>query len=86
MIRGINAFLWIVLGVDMWLHSSRPLPPIARRLLILVLVGGMLVLLIGAFVPTYIPVNVGRWLYTAFTGFAAMVALAVRSTWKDAAA
>lgn len=82
LIRGVNAFLWIALGADLWVHSSTPLPPTTRRLLVVVLVLGMVVLLIGAFVPRYIPVDVSRWLYTAFTGFAAMVALAVRSTWR----
>ena len=74
--------LWIILGIDLWRHATIPLPAISRRLLIVVLVLGMLILVLGALVPTYVPVSTARWLYTAYTGFAAMVALAVRWTWK----
>ena len=84
-IRGGNALLWIILGVDLWRHSYMPLPAISRRLLIVVLVMGMLVLVLGALVPSSVPVATARWLYTAYTGFAAMVALAVRWTWKTVA-
>jgi hypothetical protein len=81
-IRAVNAGLWIALGIDLWRHASTPLPAITRKLMVAVLVGGMLVLLIGAFAPTYLPIDVSRLLYTAYTGFAAMTALAVRSTWR----
>jgi hypothetical protein len=83
-IRAVNAVLWIVLGIDLWRHATTPLPAISRKLMVFVLVGGMLVLLIGAFAPRYLPIDVSRALYTAYTGFAAMVALAVRSTWRQA--
>jgi hypothetical protein len=66
----------------MWRHPSIPLHPTARRLIIVVLVGGMGVLFIGAFAPMYIEPTVARTLYTVYAGFAAMVALAVRRTWR----
>ena len=81
-IRGVNAVLWLILGFDLWRHATTPLPAISRRLLVVVLVTGMLVLLVGAFAPKYLPIDVSRMLYTAYTGFAAMTALAVRSTWR----
>lgn len=81
-IRGLNLLLWVSLGIDLWRHATLPLPIIARRLIVLVIVGGMAVLFIGAFTPTYLPVGFSRTLYTAYTGFAAMVALAVWKTWR----
>jgi hypothetical protein len=83
-IRAVNAALWLILGIDLWRHASTPLPAISRKLIVSVLVGGMIVLLICAFAPKYLPIDVSRMLYTTYTGFAAMVALAVRSTWRQA--
>lgn len=83
-IRITNFLLWLDLGFDVLRHSQM-LPPLTRRLIVLVIVGGMGVLVIGAFAPTYVPPDLARNIYTAYTGFAAIIALAIRRTWKHRA-
>lgn len=80
-IRGINLILWVELGRDLLNHGSSQLPQLARRLIVVVIVAGMSILFIGAFAPT-LPMGTARLAYTFYTGFAAMVAVAVRWTWK----
>lgn len=80
-VRVLNAILWIELGLDLWRHASTPLPEISRRLIVVVLVAGMCILAFGAFASIIEP-GIGRVLYTVYTGFAAMVAFAVRRTWR----
>ena len=81
LVRAVNLIVWLELGRDLLNHGSTPLPQLARRLIVVVIVAGMGILLIGAFAPA-LPTGTARLLYTFYTGFAAMVAVAVRWTWR----
>lgn len=81
LIRFVNLVVWAELGRDWLMHPHIPLPSIARRLVTIVIVTGMGILFIGAFAPA-LPAGTARLLYTFYTGFAMMVAVAVRWTWR----
>lgn len=79
LIRGINLLLWLGV-VKRIIEDDRPLSRLARRMVGLVIVFGMAVFVVGSLVPFGFP---GQWaslIYTAFTAFAAILAVALLST------
>lgn len=78
-IRGINAGLWVALGIRI-LRSDRPLSGFARKVAILVIVFGMGILFLSSLTPFIIPATAVRLMNTAFTSFAAIAAIALLTT------
>lgn len=78
-IRGVNCLLWVTVVVKILRHD-RPVSRLARQLISLVLLFGMAVLFMGSTVPFGFPGDVARVLYTSFTAFAGLIALAILTT------
>lgn len=78
-IRGLNLALWVLLGIRI-LVLDRPVSRMARNTIIMVVIFGMGVLFLGALVPFGFPGEAARLIYTAFTAFAAIVALGLLTT------
>lgn len=75
-IRLVNALLWtsVVLTI---LHRDKPVTPLIRRLISTILLFGMWVLVIGGIVPLGFPGEAARMVYTIFTAYAGLIALAI---------
>jgi hypothetical protein len=82
LIRSANAIVWVALCIGV-LRRDRPVYPVERRLLVTVLMSGMIVLAIGALTAFGLPGDAARFLYTAFTAYALIVALAIATTAED---
>lgn len=78
-IRGLNAVLWTLL-IRRIVMEDKPVSPLARRVISGVLFFGMWVLVIGALVQFGFPSDMARTVYTAFTAFAGISALAMLTT------
>lgn len=75
-IRGVNLILWAAVFGRI-LRNGLPINRFARSMVATVLLFGMAVLYIGGLVPFGLDAEVTRWLYTAFTAYAAIVALGI---------
>lgn len=77
-IRTVNAIAWCYVGI----HFIRegPLSPLGRRMTATVIVAGMVALAIGGLTPFGFPPEVARFIYTIFTAYALIVALAIATT------
>ena len=76
-IRTANALLWTAFVLQT-LRSDRPVLRTARLMLLIVIFFGMWVLAAGSMVSMGIlPPEIARTVYTLYTAFAAMVALAL---------
>lgn len=73
-IRSTALVLWLVAGRKIFDHSISPL---GRRMTITVIWGGLAAFVIGGLTPFGLPVDLARTVYTAFTAYAAIVALAL---------
>lgn len=78
-IRAINLGLWLVVAFRIS-RGGIPVSNLARRIIITMIVFGMSVFLIGALVPFGFPGTWASLLYTAFTAYAAIIALALLTT------
>lgn len=78
-IRVVNAALWVWLGARI-LSDDVPINRLARRMVVTVLIFGMSMLAIGGFAPFGLPQEAVRWLYTIFSAYSAIVALALLTT------
>lgn len=75
-IRTVNAVLWTVVGLRVIRYG--PLQPLARKMVNVTIVFGMWALAFGALVRfDIVSSDLSRMVYTAFTAFAAMVAVAI---------
>ena len=80
LLRTANAVLWATVVIRIFRYD-RPLYPMARRLVSLVLLFGMSALAFSGLVPLgLVAVDVARMVITAFTAFAALVALGILAT------
>jgi hypothetical protein len=80
LIRASNAALWLVIGIHAF-RWNKPLSRFGRRIVWTVIAIGMIVLAVGGLVPMgIISGQFARVMYTAFTAYAAIVALALLST------
>ena len=76
-VRVINAVIWTYLFV-VFVRDERPAIPLVRNLIMAVVVGGTWMLVIGG-----VAIGIGldlrsiRFMYTAYTAIAAIVALAI---------
>jgi hypothetical protein len=76
-IRGINAVLWTAVIYEV-LRSGQPLPRLVRNLSATVILFGMWALFLGGLTTVgAVPGDVARFIYTTFTAYAALVALAI---------
>jgi hypothetical protein len=75
-IRAINAFLWTIVCVRIVQHDQ-PVPRIIRLLIVTVILGGMWVLTFGGLAPFGVPGEVARFIYTAYTAYAGIIAVAI---------
>lgn len=76
LIRLANALIWSAVVVRAF-RGPRPVSDLARGLVLLLLFGGMWVLAFGGLVVLgLVPGDVARFVYTAFTAFAALIGLA----------
>lgn len=79
LVRGVNLVLWIVVAARI-LVRNQSLSLLARRAVATVIVFGMSVLVLGATVPFGFPGHLATLIYTAFTAYAAILAVALLST------
>ena len=76
-IRVVNAIIWTYLFV-VFVRDERPAIPMVRNLIMAVVVGGTWMLVIGAVaIGLGLELQPVRFMYTAYTAIAAIVALAV---------
>lgn len=81
-IRTGNLCLWVAVAVRYW-HAPAP-TPFARRVVLSVVVAGSVALVLGGFAPLGFPGDVARFVYTAFTAYAAIVAGALLTApWRE---
>ncbi len=81
-IRTINFILWTLVVIRIFRHD-RPVDRLTRQLFSVVLIFGMGVLAVGSLSPfDILPDGSTRMMYTVFTAFAGLIALAIITT-KD---
>lgn len=76
LIRAGNLVLWFLVATRVLLRDE-PLTVLGRRMVATVVVFGMTVFVVGALVPFGLPGQLASYIYTAFTAYAAGVALAL---------
>lgn len=75
-LRTANALAWSYLSWRI-LKAGIPVIPLARKLMVSVLFFGMWVLALGSLVQFGFPGEAARFIYTAFTAYALIIAAAI---------
>lgn len=81
LVRVTAALVWVDLAADI-IRNGQPASPLARRLTVLLVAVGLSLLAVGGLVPLGIPADLMRLVYTVFSGFALVLGLALRRSWR----
>ncbi len=80
-VRIAAAAVWLDLAIDI-ISDGDPATVLARRMTLVLIATGLVLLSIGSFSPWLISGEIMRYAYTVFSGFALVTGVSLRHNWR----